>query len=229
MRFRVLGPLEVWDDGVQLELGAGRQRVLLALLVLRRNELVSVDRIIDALWGEHPPATAQKLVQGYISQLRKTVGADALITHPWGYGLIAPPGGVDVDEFERLVDRARGEEPASAAETLREALELWRPLSNRSSGGGRSSSTRRDAGDSSTSWGSSRSRNCRSCSGRTKSWREFRWTESPAVSRLASAAFGLRSTRPRGGVSEVGTRVPFKAYRTTAGSPSAGRTASGLS
>jgi DNA-binding SARP family transcriptional activator len=75
--------------------------------------------------GEHPPATAQKVVQGYVSQLRKAVGADALVTHPWGYGLIAPRGGVDVDEFARLVDRARGEEPASAAETLREALELW--------------------------------------------------------------------------------------------------------
>jgi DNA-binding SARP family transcriptional activator/streptogramin lyase len=126
MRFRVLGPLEVWDDGVQSELGGGRQRALLALLVLRRNEVVSIDRIIDGLWGEHPPATAQKVVQGYVSQLRRAVGADALVTHPWGYGLVAPRGRVDVDEFERLVDRARGEGPARAAETLREALELWR-------------------------------------------------------------------------------------------------------
>lgn len=126
MRFRVLGPLEVWDDGVKCELGGGRQRALLALLVLSRNQVVSVDRIIDALWGENPPATAQKVVQGYISQLRKVVGADALVTHPWGYGLVAPRGRVDVDEFERLVDRARGEGPARAAETLRKALELWR-------------------------------------------------------------------------------------------------------
>jgi len=126
MRFRVLGPLEVWDDGVERELGGGRQRALLALLVLRRNEVVSIDRIIDGLWGEHPPVTAQKVVQGYVSQLRRAVGADSLVTHPWGYGLVAPRGRVDVDEFERLVDRARGEGPARAAETLREALELWR-------------------------------------------------------------------------------------------------------
>jgi DNA-binding SARP family transcriptional activator len=126
MRFRVLGPLEVWDDSVQRELGAGRQRALLALLVLRRNDVIPVDRIIDALWGEHPPATAHKVVHGYISQLRKAAGPDTLVTHPWGYALIAPRGAVDVDEFERLVDRARGEKPARAAETLREALELWR-------------------------------------------------------------------------------------------------------
>jgi DNA-binding SARP family transcriptional activator len=95
-------------------------------LVVRRNEVVSLDRIIDALWGEQPPATAQKVVAGYISQLRKAVGADTLVTHPWGYGLRASAGGVDADEFERLVDRARGEDPTKAVETLRTALELWR-------------------------------------------------------------------------------------------------------
>jgi DNA-binding SARP family transcriptional activator len=116
----------VWDDGVQCALGAGRQRALLALLVLRRNEVVSVDRIIDALWGEQPPATAQKVVQGYISQLRKAVGAETLVTHPWGYGLRASPGSVDAEEFERLVDRARGEDPARAVETLSAAIGLWR-------------------------------------------------------------------------------------------------------
>jgi DNA-binding SARP family transcriptional activator/DNA-binding beta-propeller fold protein YncE len=126
MRYRVLGPVEVRGDGLEQELGAGRQRVLLALLLLHRNQLVATDRIIDALWDERPPATAAKVVQGYVSQLRKALGEGVLLTRPPGYVLAVPSGQLDADRFEELVERARREEPRQAAETLRKALGIWR-------------------------------------------------------------------------------------------------------
>jgi len=126
LRYRLLGPIAVTEEGVELELGAGRQRALLALLLVRRNEVVSLDRIVDELWGERAPATATKVIQGYVSQLRKVLGEGAISTRTPGYVLEAPPGDVDVDRFEELVDRARGEKPQSAAATLREALGLSR-------------------------------------------------------------------------------------------------------
>jgi DNA-binding SARP family transcriptional activator/streptogramin lyase len=124
MRIRILGPLEVWEDGHELPLGTGRQRALLALLLLHANEVVSTDRLIDELWGERPPATAAKAVQGYVSQLRKALPDDVLVTRPTGYLLHV--GETDAGEFERLVDEARAQEPADAAGTLRRALGLWR-------------------------------------------------------------------------------------------------------
>ncbi len=126
MRYCVLGPVEVRGDAAEQELGAGRQRALLAFLLLHRNEVVASDRIIDALWEESSPATAAKVVQGYVSQLRKALGEDVLLTRSPGYVLAVPPGQLDVDRFEELAERARREEPRRAAETLREALGLWR-------------------------------------------------------------------------------------------------------
>ena len=75
MEFHVLGPLEIVRHGRTLELGAGKQRTLLAVLLLHANEVVSTDRLIDALWGEQAPATAPKIVQGYVSRLRKVLDA----------------------------------------------------------------------------------------------------------------------------------------------------------
>ncbi len=124
MHFRILGPLEVWADGQELQLGAGRQRALLTLLLLHANEVVPSDRLIDDLWGEHPPATAAKVVQGYVSQLRKALAKDILVTRPTGYLLRVDA--TDAREFERLVDEAQAQEPTDAARTLRRALELWR-------------------------------------------------------------------------------------------------------
>jgi DNA-binding SARP family transcriptional activator/ABC-type branched-subunit amino acid transport system substrate-binding protein/streptogramin lyase len=124
MRVCILGPLEVWEDGTRLQLGQGRQRALLVLLVLHANEVVSTDRLVDGLWGEHPPATAAKVIQGYVSQLRKVLPEDVLVTHAAGYVLRASE--TDAAEFERLVDGARSQEPAEAATTLQRALALWR-------------------------------------------------------------------------------------------------------
>src|SRR5262245_2722060 len=76
MEFHVLGPLEVVRQGRTLELGTGKQRTLMAVLLLHANEVVSSDRLIDALWGEQAPATAPKIVQGYISRLRKALDAE---------------------------------------------------------------------------------------------------------------------------------------------------------
>ena len=90
MDFRILGPLEVREDEGEVRLGRGKQRALLALLLLHRDEAISTDRIIDELWGEQPPATAAKIVQNYVLQLRRALedggSADAdLITQGRGY------------------------------------------------------------------------------------------------------------------------------------------------
>jgi DNA-binding SARP family transcriptional activator/class 3 adenylate cyclase/ABC-type branched-subunit amino acid transport system substrate-binding protein/streptogramin lyase len=135
MDFRILGPLEVREDEREVRLGRGKQRALLALLLLHRDEAISTDRIIDELWGEQPPATAAKIVQNYVLQLRRALedggSADAdLITQGRGYLLRVERGRLDLDRFEALVEageRALGSgEAAQAAETLREALALWR-------------------------------------------------------------------------------------------------------
>ena len=104
----MLGPLEVLEGNEPVGLGGARQRAVLAYLLINRGEAVSVDRIVDALWGESPPATATKTVQVYVSRLRKLLGADALATRGHGYALIAEPDSVDADRFERLAGRGAG-------------------------------------------------------------------------------------------------------------------------
>ena len=71
----MLGPLEVRYGGRAIALGGGRQRSVLAQLLLEAGQLVSTDRLIDELWGESPPPTAATALQGYVSQLRKALGA----------------------------------------------------------------------------------------------------------------------------------------------------------
>jgi peptide/nickel transport system substrate-binding protein len=123
---RILGPLEVTLDGRPVELGATKQRAVLVMLALRPNEMVSVDELVDGLWGEDPPASAVKLIQHYVSQLRKlSAGGDAeIVTRGRGYELRSRPGAVDVAGFERLAALAARAEGNGAA--AREALQMWR-------------------------------------------------------------------------------------------------------
>src|SRR6266540_2625008 len=98
MEFRILGPLQVLDEGRELPLGGAKQRALLALLLLDPNRVVSRDRLIDELWHTDPP----------------------------DYLIRVSDGELDLHRFERLVATARAEEPAQAARLLREGLALWR-------------------------------------------------------------------------------------------------------
>jgi DNA-binding SARP family transcriptional activator/tetratricopeptide (TPR) repeat protein len=124
MDFRILGPLDVRDGDRQLPLGGSRQRALLGLLLLHANEVVSSDRLVEELWGE---ADGSKALQVAVSRLRKVIGADTLVTRPPGYELRLEPGELDLHRFEELVAAARtADDPATASETLTEALALWR-------------------------------------------------------------------------------------------------------
>lgn len=122
MEFRILGPLEAVEHGLSLPLGAGKQRALLALLLLHRGEVVPAERLIDELWGEHAPPTAAKSVQVYVSQLRKALGDGLLETRGGGYVLRLDPEQLDVDRFERLLERGRELLAAGDAHAASKAL-----------------------------------------------------------------------------------------------------------
>ena len=138
MEFRILGPLELVAGDRLVALGGAKQRAVLAVLLLHLNEVVTSGRLIDAVWGERVPATAAKSVQVYVSGLRRALRSArvddpddcTLLTRHGGYVLQLDPGRVDAHRFERLVLDARQDldagETASAADTLRVALGLWR-------------------------------------------------------------------------------------------------------
>ena len=130
MDYRILGPFEVYDGDEPVVLGAGKQRALLALLLLHANDVVPVDRLIDDLWGESPPPTAGKIVQNYVSQLRRALEGGTLLTRSHGYVLQAQPGEIDVDRFRALVEEGRraaaARDNAQASGRLTDALGLWR-------------------------------------------------------------------------------------------------------
>jgi DNA-binding SARP family transcriptional activator/streptogramin lyase len=132
LEFRILGPFEVRSDGQTLEIPAGKPRALLALLLLHLGEVVPVDMLVDELWGERPPPTAAKNVQGYVARLRRTLGDGVLVTQAPGYALRVDGERLDAARFQALVEEARHEQPAVAARHLQEALALWRgpPLSD---------------------------------------------------------------------------------------------------
>lgn len=123
MEFRILGPLEVVDEGRPVALHRGKERALLAYLLLHANELAPADRLIDELWGERPPPTAPKILQNAVSQLRKALGDGRLMTQPPGYRFRLEPGELDLHRFERLAEQGRAE---GDAKLLREALAIWR-------------------------------------------------------------------------------------------------------
>ena len=126
VRFRILGPLEVGDDRGPVPLGGQKQRAVLALLLRRAGQAVAVDAIVDKLWGEQPPRTAVTSLQNFVSQIRKLVGPEVLVTKPPGYALLAGPDELDLARFEQLVAEARRADPEERARKLREALSLWR-------------------------------------------------------------------------------------------------------
>src|SRR5512133_3654716 len=128
MEFKVLGPLEALSDGRPLQLGPPQQRALLALLLLNANQVVTTDRLAEELWQGQVPKTSAKAIQVYVSSLRKAFGEsrDALETRGNGYLLRIEAGELDLHEFERLLERAKDEQPAPRAVTLRSALSLWR-------------------------------------------------------------------------------------------------------
>jgi DNA-binding SARP family transcriptional activator/DNA-binding beta-propeller fold protein YncE len=116
VRISLLGPLEATVDGAAVELGSPQQRAILALLALRTGSVVSVDALIDVLWPSVPPPTATKVVQTYISRLRKSLGDETIARRGRGYLLNLDPSSVDAIQFEELVHRGRHDE----------ALALWR-------------------------------------------------------------------------------------------------------
>jgi DNA-binding SARP family transcriptional activator len=124
--FRILGPLEVATQAGPLALGGQKQRAVLAVLLLEANRVVSVDRLLDSVWGEQPPRTALTSLQNFVSQLRKLLGPEVLETRAPGYRLNIPAGAVDVDRFRAAVDEARSLEAEDRGTKLRAALSLWR-------------------------------------------------------------------------------------------------------
>ena len=138
MLFRVLGPLEALHGGRPVALGGAKQRALLAILLLHANRAVSTDTMIDHLWGEHPPPSAAKVVQVYVSQLRKALGyvdeagvtRRGITTTSGGYLVEVQPHELDVLLFESLVGRGRRAQEVGAVDRgvqlLGEALSLWR-------------------------------------------------------------------------------------------------------
>ncbi len=124
--FRILGPLEVVGEDGSISLGGQKQRALLGLLLMRAGEVVATERLVDQLWGEQPPRTATTSLQNHVSQLRKLLGADAIVTRPPGYVLEIDSESLDLARFERLVTAARSADAAERAELLDRALSLWR-------------------------------------------------------------------------------------------------------
>src|SRR4051794_1279547 len=130
MDFRILGPLEIRQQGRALPCNGAKQRLLLATLLTHPNEVVSSDRLIEALWGDRPPPTAHKALQVHVSQLRRLVDPDLVVTRPPGYELRADDGQIDLQSFDTHVREARAASAAGyserAAELFAEALALWR-------------------------------------------------------------------------------------------------------
>ena len=127
MEFRILGPLDVVEQGRVLPLGGPRQRALLALLLTRANEVVSADRLVDELWGAEPPRTPANALQYHVSQLRKALAPhEVVVTQEPGYVIRVGPDELDLLRFERLVEEAQRAPPELAARLLHEALDLWR-------------------------------------------------------------------------------------------------------
>ena len=129
LEVRLLGPIEVERGGEPVALGGQKPRALLAVLALEPGRVVSVDRLVEALWPGEPPGTAPHAVQVYVSQLRKTVGP-VIATRAPGYVLDVDPDRVDAHRFSLLAQEGRtaleADDAVAAEAVLRESLALWR-------------------------------------------------------------------------------------------------------
>jgi DNA-binding SARP family transcriptional activator len=124
--FRLLGPLEARVDDRPVPLPAGKPSALLARLLLDANRIVPVETLLESIWGDPPPPSARKVLQVYISQLRKAIDADAIETRAPGYRIVLERDDYDLGRFERLVEAGRAAEAPRRVELLRQALSLWR-------------------------------------------------------------------------------------------------------
>ncbi len=130
---RILGSLEIRQNDDWQPLTAAKPRQLLAALICRSGSAVSVERLLDEVWGEHPPATARQLLHGYVATLRRMLGDTndvALVTTPSGYELVVGPGGLDSLRFLDLVATGgrllREEQFEHASATFADAIACWR-------------------------------------------------------------------------------------------------------
>jgi len=126
LEFGILGPLEVRAGGAPVAISGRNQRSLLTLLLLRANETVSSERLVNEMWGEEPPKTAGTSLQNAVSQLRKALGPDVLVTKAPGYRLAIRPDQLDLGRFEHLLREGRATHGPERARLLGEALSLWR-------------------------------------------------------------------------------------------------------
>jgi YVTN family beta-propeller protein len=138
--YRILGPLEVCQDGRALDLSGDKQRAVLTMLLLNANQVVSADRLIDALWGERPPPTANKSLHVHVSRLRRALDTNGrspadpsdgvLVTRGHGYLLRVEPGELDLHRFRALFEEGREAlaigDAERAGRLLAAALALWR-------------------------------------------------------------------------------------------------------
>ena len=122
MEFRVLGPLEVIGPRGPIKIGSGLQRAILALLVLHVGETISTDHLIDEVWGDDPPPSAQHAIGVHVSRLRRALGVDCIESQPPGYRLRAEGSVIDVGRFEALMAEASQAlsvgDPQAAADAL---------------------------------------------------------------------------------------------------------------
>ncbi|MGH2679738.1 MAG: BTAD domain-containing putative transcriptional regulator [Actinomycetota bacterium] len=129
MQFRVLGPLEVDTGGGPIPLGGPKQRAVLAHLLVRANQTVPADTLVDEIWGEEPPEQARNIIQTYVSHLRKALGRERIQSQAPGYRLRLDHSELDVTRFDDLMRDARKTlpvDPTIAVGTLDDALALWR-------------------------------------------------------------------------------------------------------
>ncbi|MFJ6939942.1 BTAD domain-containing putative transcriptional regulator [Streptomyces sp. NPDC101132] len=151
MKFRILGPVQIFDErtGVLIVPAGAKQRALLSALVVKAGQVVSADRLVDELWSEHPPANAANALQAHVARLRRLLPVPApgsgephhewLATSPLGYVLRLGDAGTDARQFHRLAAEGRElarTDPGRSADVLRRALELWRGPALQGSGRG---------------------------------------------------------------------------------------------